>query len=87
MDSMTLNAIVDMVTVATRTRGGEFSQEYPFANGTKMVVSRNFMIPGGAAGFIGVLPFDKEGNQIDARAENWLTTADVAEKMEILASE
>jgi hypothetical protein len=34
-----------------------------------------------------VLPYDKAGNQIDARAEEWLTALDVAIKMEILASE
>jgi hypothetical protein len=52
-----------------------------------MAVSRNSMTPGNLAGFMAVLPYDKAGNQIDERAETWLTPYEVAEKMEILASE
>lgn len=65
----------------------DFSHLFIFENGTAMSVSRNPMIPGGKVGYVGVLPYDKAGNQIDERAENWLTAAEVAVKMEILASE
>jgi hypothetical protein len=34
-----------------------------------------------------VLPIDKDGRQIDERAEEWLTALDVAVKMDVLASE
>lgn len=87
LDNMALNAIVDMAGIAARTRGGEFTAEYEFSNGTKMVVSRNFMVPGGKHGYMGVLPYDASGKQIDERADNWLTVTDVAQKMQILASE
>lgn len=65
----------------------DFSHVFHFQNGTSMVVSRNAMIPGGKVGYVGVLPYDKAGNQIDERAENWLTAEEVTNKMEILASE
>lgn len=65
----------------------DFSHDFRFENETSMVVSRNHMIPGGKCGYVGVLPYDKAGDQIDERAENWLTADEVAVKMEILASE
>lgn len=67
--------------------GKDFSEEYRFDNGTMMVVSRNHMTPGHKGNCAGVLPYDKAGNQIDERAEGWLTPLEVAEKMAILASE
>lgn len=85
MNSKTLANVVDMCTFAASSV--DFSQVYEFDNGTKLVVSRNAMLGGHRAGYMGVLPYDKAGNQIDARAENWLTALDVAQKMEILASE
>lgn len=65
----------------------DFNHLFLFENGTAMSVSRNHMIPGGKHGYVGVLPYDKAGEQIDARAENWLTADEVADKMDILASE
>jgi hypothetical protein len=85
MKTQTLVNIVDMCTFAASSV--DFSQVYEFENGTKMSVSRNAMLGGHRAGYMGVLPYDKAGNQIDARAENWLTALEVAQKMEILASE
>lgn len=85
MDDLTLTQIVDMATIAAK--GKEFSQDYEFPNGMKVTVTRNFMIPGGKHGYMGVLPFDKDGRQLDSRAENWMTTTDVARKMQLLASE
>lgn len=65
----------------------DFSHMFLFDNGTSMVVTRNHMIPGGKNGYVGVLPYDKAGDQIDERAENWLTASEVAVKMELLAEE
>ena len=77
--------IVDMTRMAAS--GGYFSTTYAFPNGTAMVVSRNPMTKGYKSGCMAVLPYDKAGNQIDERAEEWLTALDVAVKMDILASE
>lgn len=77
--------IVDMTRCAAS--GADISTRYAFPNGTAMVVSRNPMTKGYKSGCLSVLPYDKAGNQIDARAEEWLTSLDVAIKMEILASE
>jgi hypothetical protein len=85
MNATLTTNIVDMCTFAASSV--DFSQVYAFDNGTKMSVSRNAMIGGHRAGYMGVLPYDKAGNQIDERAENWLTALEVAQKMEILASE
>ncbi|QFG12165.1 Hypothetical Protein OBI_RACECAR_37 [Arthrobacter phage Racecar] len=85
MNVKLIRNIVDMTRFASS--GVEFSQVYGFDNGTKMVVSRNSMIRGAKAGFMGVLPYDKAGNQIDERAEHWLSAEEVAEKMAILAEE
>lgn len=65
----------------------DLSEEYTFDNGTKMVVSRNHMIGGGRHGYVGALPYDKAGNQVDERAEAWLTATEVAEKMMELSEE
>lgn len=85
MQTKTLANIVDMCNFAASSV--DFSQTYEFDNGTKMSVSRNAMIGGNKAGYMGVLPYDKAGNQIDGRAETWLSALEVAQKMEILASE
>lgn len=85
MNKTLIRNIVDMTTFANASVA--FSQVYGFDNGTKMAVSRNGMTPGNLAGFMAVLPYDKAGNQIDERAETWLSPYEVAEKMEILASE
>lgn len=85
MNATLIANIVDMVRCAER--GGDINTRYAFPNGTAMVVSRNPMTKGYKAGCLSVLPYDKAGNQIDARAEEWLTALDVAVKMEILASE
>jgi hypothetical protein len=77
--------IVDMVRMAES--GKDFSTTYAFPNGTSMSVSRNFMTKGRSSGCMAVLPIDTAGNQIDERAEEWLTALDVAVKMDILASE
>jgi hypothetical protein len=77
--------IVDMVRMAES--GGYFSTTYTFPNGTAMVVSRNPMTKGYKSGCMAVLPIDKDGRQIDERAEEWLIALDVAVKMDILASE
>ena len=85
MNTKTLSNIVDMTWFAASSVN--FSQVYEFDNGTKMAVSRNAMTGGNKAGFLAALPYDKAGNQIDARAEEWLSAFDVAQKMEILAAE
>lgn len=77
--------IVDMTRMAQT--GGHFTTRYAFPNGTALLVSRNPMTKGYKSGCMSVLPYDKAGNQIDDRAEEWLTALDVAIKMEILASE
>lgn len=83
VDLNTAQAIMRTLVADT----ADFSHVFIFPNGTSMVVTRNHMIPGGKVGYVGVLPYDKAGNQIDERAENWLTADEVAVKMEILASE
>jgi len=85
MNTKLIHNIVDMTRFAASMV--DFSQVYAFDNGTKMVVSRNAMVRGAKAGFMGVLPYDKAGNQIDERAEMWMSAEDVADKMAILASE
>jgi hypothetical protein len=85
MNIKLIHNIVDMTQM--HGFGNDFSLVYGFDNGTKMAVSRNPMTGGHKAGFMAVLPYDKAGNQIDERAESWLTPQEVAEKMEILASE
>lgn len=77
--------IVDMTRMSSTS--GYFSTRYAFPNGAALVVSRNPMTKGYKSGCMAVLPYDKEGNQIDERAEEWLTALDVAIKMEVLASE
>lgn len=77
--------IVDMTRWAASS--GYFSQTYAFPNGTSLVVSRNPMTQGYKSGCMAVLPIDKDGKQVDERAEGWLTALDVAVKMDILASE
>jgi hypothetical protein len=85
MNTKTLSNVVDMCNFAASSV--DFSQVYEFDNGMKVVVSRNAMVGGHRAGYMAVLPYDKAGNQIDARAEEWLTALDVAQKMQIIASE
>ena len=85
MNKKLIHNIVDMTRWACST--GHFSQTYTFDNGTEMTVSRNPMTRGHKSGLLAALPFDKSGNQLDERAEDWLTAQDVAKKMEILASE
>lgn len=85
MNQTLIANIVDMTRWASSN--GYFSHRYAFPNGTAMVVTRNPMTKGYKAGCMAVLPYDKAGNQIDERAEEWLTALDVAMKMEILASE
>lgn len=77
--------IVDMTRMAAS--GTDMSIRYAFPNGTAMMVSRSPMTKGYRSGCLSVLPYDKAGSQIDERAEEWLTSLDVAIKMEILASE
>lgn len=85
MNKTLIRNIVDMARwVATE---GYFSQLYEFDNGTALSVSRNPYTPGSATGLVSVLPYDKDGKQVDERAENWLTALEVAEKMEVLAAE
>lgn len=85
MNATLIANIVDMTRLSCSN--GHFSTHYAFPNGTSMVVSRNPMTRGFKSGCMAVLPYDKEGNQLDARAEDWLSALDVAVKMEILASE
>lgn len=85
MNKTLISNIVQMATSVAIP--GDFSSEYTFDNGTKMVVSRNHMIGGGRHGYVGALPYDKAGNQVDERAEAWLTATEVAEKMVVLAEE
>jgi len=85
MNSRLIRNIVDMTRFSASSV--DFSQVYGFDNGTKMAVSRNAMTGGSRGGFMAVLPYDKAGKQVDERAESWLTAEEVAEKMEILASE
>lgn len=85
MNTKLIHNIVDMTRFAVSSV--DFQQVYGFDNGTKMAVSRNRMTPGSKAGYMAVLPYDKAGKQIDERAEAWLSAEEVAEKMEILASE
>lgn len=85
MNTKLIHNIVDMTRFAASAV--DFSQVYGFDNGTKMAVSRNGMTRGARAGYMAVLPYDKAGNQVDERAEEWLTAEEVAEKMEVLASE
>lgn len=85
MNQTLISNIVDMTRWASSE--GHFSQTYKFDNGTEMSVSRNPMTRAYKSGLMAVLPYDKDGRQIDERAEDWLTALDVALKMEILASE
>jgi hypothetical protein len=85
MNKTLIHNIVDMTRFAASSV--DFSQVYAFSNGTKMVVSRNHMTGGSRAGYLSVLPYGKDNKQIDERAEEWLSAEEVAEKMEILASE
>lgn len=85
MNELLLKNIIDMTFFAASSV--DFSQVYAFENGTKMAVSRNGMTGGYRSGLMAVLPYDKAGKQIDERAEAWLTAFEVAQKMEILASE
>jgi hypothetical protein len=85
MNNTLIHNIVDMTRFAVSSVN--FSQVYAFDNGTKMAVSRNAMTGGHKAGYMAVLPYDKAGNQVDDRAEAWLSAEDVAIKMEVLASE
>lgn len=85
MNSNLIANIVDMTRMSST--GGYFSTRYAFPNGTALVVSRNPMTKGYKSGCMAVLPYDKEGKQVDDRAEEWLTALDVAIKMELLASE
>lgn len=85
MNELLLKNIIDMTFMAASSV--DFQQVYGFENGTKMAVSRNHMTGGRRSGLMAVLPYDKAGSQIDERAEDWLTAFEVAQKMEILASE
>lgn len=85
MDTTLIRNIVDMTFMAASSV--DFQQVYGFTNGTKMAVSRNSMTGGRKAGLMAVLPYDKAGTQVDERAGDWLTAYEVAEKMEVLASE
>ena len=85
MTKTLIHNIVDMTRFAANSV--DFAQVYSFDNGTKMAVSRNSMTGGSRGGFMAVLPYDKAGKQVDERAESWLTAEEVAEKMEVLASE
>lgn len=85
MNKKLIHNIVDMTRFASSMVN--FSQVYAFDNGTKLAVSRNQMTGGHRSGLMAVLPYDKAGKQVDERAEAWLTAEEVAEKMEILASE
>lgn len=85
MNKTLLVNMMDMAKFAASSVN--FSQVYGFDNGTKMVVTRNEMTPGYRSGLMAVLPYDKAGNQVDERSECWLSPVEVAEKMEVLASE
>jgi hypothetical protein len=85
MNATLIAAIVDVTRWITSE--GHFSQTYTFDNGTSMVVSRNPMTRATWSGLCAALPIDKDGRQLDERAEDWLTAYDVAQKMDILASE
>ena len=85
MNATLIRNIVDVTTWIASP--GHFSQTYEFDNGTSMSVSRNPMTRATWSGLVAVLPYDKDGRQLDERAEDWLTAYDVAQKMEILASE
>lgn len=85
MNKTLLTNIVDMTRWASSA--GYFSQTYTFDNGTELWVSRNPMTGGYASGLLAALPVDASGRQLDERADAWLTALEVAQKMEILASE
>lgn len=76
--------IVDMTTLALTSP--TFSTIYQFENGTSLVVSKNSLSGRGRAS-LASLPLDANGMEDYARAEEWQTVYDVAERIALLASE